>query len=80
MKKLVKALLIAAVGLIILGSGLFVGGAVSMGGIVAAKTALHGYEFFFDKEGAHLNLEEELFENFYEEKYHKEYHERRRSE
>lgn len=57
MKKLVKGFVLAAAVLIVLGIGLAVGGVTLLGGKAAAKTALAGYEFYFDEAGAHLNLD-----------------------
>lgn len=57
MKKLIKGSVIAAVILIVLGIGLAVGGVTLLGGKAAAKTALAGYELYFDEAGAHLNLD-----------------------
>lgn len=55
MKKIIKGFVITAVVMIVVGIGLFIGGIVSAGGISAARSALDGYEFYFDDEGIHFN-------------------------
>lgn len=55
MKKIIKGFVITAVVMIVVGIGLFIGGIVSAGGVSAARSALDGYEFYFDDDGIHFN-------------------------
>lgn len=57
MKKLVKCALITAVVLIVIGTGLFIGGSVAFGGVRAVQSALTGFEFYLDHDGVHLSIE-----------------------
>lgn len=71
MKKFIKGLAVAAVIMIVLGIGLFVGGAAAMGGMHAARAALTGYEFYFNEDGVHLTLEDHGVRNSHHWEYHK---------
>lgn len=57
MKKLVKWFMIAAVLMVVIGMGLFIGGIMSVGGVAAAQAALGGYQFYIDEDGLNIGLE-----------------------
>lgn len=57
MKKLTKGLIIAAVLMILIGIGLFIGGIMAAGGVAATRTALSGYEFVIDEDGLDVDFE-----------------------
>lgn len=70
MKKLIKGALITAVVLIVIGTGLFIGGSVALGGVQAAGAALKGYEFYINDDGVHLTIEENHVRNSHHWEYH----------